>query len=316
MKSDFIWMDGELVPFEQATVHFISPTLHYGVGVFEGIRCYGTDKGPGVFRLQDHLNRFLDSIHILGVLDFPYTAEQLRDAVHDVIRVNGFTECYIRPLMYLEGPMGLNMDKSVARVGIAAWEWGPYLGEEALKTGVRLMVSSYTRLHPNINMTKSKISGNYVNSMLVKTLALRSGYEEAVILDFQGYIAECTGENIFMVRKGVIYTPPLSNILEGITRDSILDIAIDMDIPFSEENITRDLMYIADEIFITGTAAEIVPVRELDTRTIGSGTIGPITKKLQAAFYDNLHGRGSRSSEWLDIVEPGKKSKIEAARPA
>lgn len=307
MKSDFIWMDGELVPFEQATVHFITPTLHYGVGIFEGIRCYDTDKGPGVFRLQDHLARFLDSVHILGIQDFPYSIEQLRQAVHDVVRINGFTECYIRPLMYLEGPMGLNMDKSVPRVGIAAWEWGPYLGKEALETGVRMMVSSYTRLHPNINMTKSKITGNYVNSMLVKTLALRSGYDEAVILDPQGYIAECTGENIFMVRRGVLYTPPLANILEGITRDSILELALDLDIPFSEENITRDMMYIADEIFITGTAAEIVPVRELDTRMIGEGTIGPLTQKLQSAFYNTLHGKGDRSPDWLDMIEPAHK---------
>jgi branched-chain amino acid aminotransferase len=300
-------MDGELVPFEQATVHFITPTLHYGVGIFEGIRCYQTDNGPGVFRLQDHLRRFIDSIHILGIQNFPYSIEQLRQAVHDVVLVNGFTECYIRPLMYLEGPMGLNMDKSVPRVGIAAWEWGPYLGNDALETGVRMMVSSFTRLHPNINMTKSKIAGNYVNSMLVKTLALRSGYDEAVILDPQGYIAECTGENIFMVRRGVLYTPPLANILEGITRDSILELALDLDIPFSEENITRDMMYIADEIFVTGTAAEIVPVRELDTRIIGEGKIGPLTQKLQAAFYDTLHGRGERSPDWLDFIEPAQK---------
>lgn len=302
MKSDFIWMDGELVPFEQATVHFITPTLHYGVGIFEGIRCYNTPRGSGVFRLTDHLRRFLDSIHILGVQNFPYSLDQLRQAVHDVIRVNGFSECYIRPLMYLDGPMGLNMDRSVPRVGIAAWEWGPYLGEEALESGVRMMVSSYTRLHPNINMTKAKIAGNYVNSMLVKTLAIRSGYDEAVILDPQGFVAECTGENIFMVRKGVLYTPPLASILEGITRDSILDLALDLDIPFTEEPLTRDQMYIADEIFITGTAAEIVPVRELDTRQIGSGKIGPVTRKLQFAFYETVHGNGVYSQEWLDVI--------------
>jgi branched-chain amino acid aminotransferase len=212
--------------------------------------------------------------------------------------------------MYLEGPLGLNMDRSKPHVGVAAWEWGPYLGEEALQKGVRMMVSSFTRLHPNINMTKSKISGNYVNSMLVKTLALRSGYDEAVILDPQGYIAECTGENIFMVRDGVLYTPPLASILEGITRDSILELAIDLDIPFSEEPITRDLMYIADEIFVTGTAAEIVPVRELDTRTIGSGSIGPLTRTLQQAFYETLHGEGNRSGQWLDLVHRVEKPAV------
>ena len=193
MKSDLIWMDGEFVPFQEATIHFINPTLHYGMGVFEGIRCYNTPKGPAIFRLCDHLQRFLESIHILGLLDFPYSLDVLEKAVHDTIQVNHFSECYIRPLMFLDGPLGLNMDRSRPRVGIACWEWGPYLGEEAKVTGVSMMVSSFTRLHPNINMTKSKVSGNYVNSMLVKTLALRSGYDEACILDPHGYVAECTG---------------------------------------------------------------------------------------------------------------------------
>src|SRR3972149_3271883 len=230
MKSDFIWMDGELVPYEKATIHFITPTLHYGVGVFEGIRCYNSPAGPAVFRLRDHLERFLDSIHILGVIDFPYTLEEMRAAVHQSIQVNGFKECYIRPLMYLQGPLGLSMDKAEPKLGVAAWEWGPYLGEGARRKGCHMMVSSYTRLHPNINMTKSKVTGNYANSMLVKTLALRSGYDEAVILDPEGFVAECTGENIFMVRKGVIYTPPRASILEGITRDSIITLAGDLGI--------------------------------------------------------------------------------------
>ncbi len=300
MKSDFIWMGGRLVPFEQATVHLITPTLHYGMGVFEGIRCYNTPKGKGVFRLCEHLERFLNSIHILGIRDFPYTVEQLRQAVHQVIEANGFDECYIRPLMYLEGPMGMNMDESRPRVGIAAWEWGPYLGEEAKEAGARMMVSSYTRLHPNVNMTKSKVAGNYVNSMLVKTLALRSGYDEAVILDPNGYVAECTGENIFMVDKSRLYTPPLSNVLEGITRDSILALAADRGIPTVETMLTRDQLYIADEIFICGTAAEVVPVRELDTRKIGDGCRGPVTTQMQKDFYDNARGQGKRSDEWLD----------------
>lgn len=303
MKSDFIWMDGKLVPFEQATIQFINPTLHYGVGVFEGIRCYQTPKGPGVFRLQAHLERFLDSIHILGVRDFPYTVEELRQAVHQTVGANHFNECYIRPLMYLQGPMGLNMDNSRPSVGIAAWEWGPYLGEAAKDTGVRMMVSSFTRLHPNINMTKSKVSGNYVNSMMVKTLALRSGYEEAVILDPQGYVAECTGENIFMVRKGILYTPPLANVLEGITRSSIIILAEDAGIPVQEQNLTRDELYIADEVFISGTAAEIVPVREIDTRKIGCGQVGQITKHLEQSFEANVRGQGVHSEEWLDYQD-------------
>jgi branched-chain amino acid aminotransferase len=302
MKSDLIWMDGELIPYDQATVHFITPTLHYGLGVFEGIRCYETPKGPAVFRLREHLERFLDSIHILGVRDFPYTVDELREAVHQTIRANGFSECYIRPLMYLQGPMGLDMDRSKPRVGIAVWEWGPYLGEAAQQTGVHLMVSSFTRLHPNINMTKSKVAGNYVNSMLVKTLALRSGFDEAVILDPQGYVAECTGENIFMVRKGVLYTPPLGAVLEGLTRDSIITLARDMGIPFQEAMITRDQLYIADEIFISGTAAGVVSVRMVDHRQIGNGKPGPVAGKLCDAINENIRGKGAHSKEWLDYV--------------
>jgi branched-chain amino acid aminotransferase len=302
MNSDFIWMDGELVPFEKATVHIITPTLHYGVGVFEGIRCYETASGSAVFRLLDHLERFLDSIHILGLLDFPYTIECLRNGVHQTILANHFKECYIRPIMYLEGPMGLNMDNSKPHVAIAAWEWGPYLGEAAKEAGVRMMVSSLSRLHPNTNFTKAKISGNYANSMVVKTLALRSGYEEAAILDHQGFIAECTGENIFVIDKGILYSPPLANILEGITRDSIITLASDLGIPFAERMISRDQLYIADEVFISGTAAEIVPVREVDTRKVGNGKIGPLTRKLSEAFTQASRGCGERSLEWLDPV--------------
>jgi branched-chain amino acid aminotransferase len=302
MQSQLIWMNGELLPYEQATVHFLTPTLHYGLGVFEGVRCYSTPQGPAVFRLREHLERFLDSIHILGIAEFPYSLEELRQAVHITIQANGFGECYARPLMYMEGPLGLNMDKSVPRVGIAAWEWGPYLGEQARSLGIHLMVSSFTRLHPNINLTKSKVAGNYVNSMLVKTLALRSGYDEAVILDASGLVAECTGENLFLVRKGVLYTPPLAQVLEGITRASILTLATDLDMPVREAPITRDQLYIADEVFITGTAAEVVGVREIDHRQIGTGEPGPVTRQLQQAYADNVHGTGAHSAEWLDHV--------------
>lgn len=303
MKSDLIWMDGRLVPFDQATVHINSPSLHYGAAVFEGIRCYDTPKGPAVFRLREHLQRFVESIHILGIKDFPYTVDRLRQAVHQTIKANRFTECYIRPLMYLQGPLGLNMDNSSAGVGIAAWEWGPYLGESAKETGIHMMVSSFTRLHSNVNMTKSKVAGNYVNSLLVKTLALRSGYDDAVILEPNGFVAECTGENIFIIRKGILYTPPLSIVLEGITRDSVITLAGDMNIPFQETMITRDQLYIADEVFICGTAAEIVGARAIDHRPIGDGRPGPITRALSEDYLENTHGKGKHSDKWLDYLE-------------
>ena len=226
------------------------------------------------------MERFLDSIQVLGVLDYPYSLQEIKQAVFDTMRVNGFSECYIRPLMYLDGPLGLNIDLSTPKLAIAAWEWGPYLGEEAQVKGIHMMVSSLTRLHPNVNMTKSKITGNYVNSMLVKSIALRSGFDEAVILDPAGYVAECTGENIFVVRDGIIYTPPRASILEGLTRDTVMVIANDLGIPVVEEMITRDQLYIADEVFITGTAAEIVAARKIDFREIGDGKPGKVMKSL------------------------------------
>jgi len=302
MISDYIWMDGEFVPYEKATIHFINPTLHYGPGVFEGIRCYTTARGPGVFRLKEHLKRFIESIHILGVNNFPYSIEVLEEGVRETIKINKFDSCYIRPLMYLDGPLGLNMDRCRPRVMIGAWEWGPYLGEEAQKIGIHMMVASYTRLHPNISMTKAKISGNYVNSLMVKTLALRSGYDEAVILDPQGFVAECTGENIFMVRSGKLYTPPLSTVLAGITRDTIFALAMDLGLEVVEQMITRDQLYIADEVFISGTAAEIVGVRMIDYRQIGNGKVGLITAELLRLYLENVHGRGAHSLEWLDYL--------------
>jgi len=302
MKSDFIWMDGELVPYDQAKVHVVTtPTLHYGVGVFEGIRCYETSNGPAIFRLRDHLQRFLESIHILGIRDLPFTLDDLRQGVFQTLRANGFSECYIRPLMYLDGPLGMNMDRSRPRVVIACWQWEPYLGQASMETGIHMMVASFVRPHPNNNMTKSKVGGNYVNSLLVKTLALRSGYDEAIILDTNGFVAECTGENIFMVRHGVLYTPPIATVLEGITRDSVLALAVDLGISVEECMITRDQLYIADEVFITGTAAELVGARMIDFRQIGDGKVGPITRALTQAFHQAVHGEGKHSAEWLDF---------------
>lgn len=303
MKSEFIWMDGELIPYENATVHFLSPALHYGLAAFEGIRCYDTPNGPGVFRLEDHLERFINSAKIMGILDFPYSIDNLREAVHTTIRANQFVECYIRPLIYMGGgPLGLNLDDQQLSVGVATWEWGAYLGEEAKEKGTRMMISSFSRLHPNSNMTKAKISGNYPNSVLAKTLAVRSGFDEAIMLDPEGYVAEGSGENIFVIRKGKIYTPPTATILEGITRDSVITIAKNLGYQLSEERITRDQLYIADEVFVTGTAAEVVAVREIDTREIGEGKMGPITRKIQNEFYSIIHGGNHNYDDWIDLV--------------
>jgi branched-chain amino acid aminotransferase len=306
MKSDFIWMDGDLVPFAEANVHILTPSLHYGAGVFEGIRSYQTPNGPAVFRLLDHAQRFLDSIQILGVLDYPYSLLEIQQAVFDTMQVNGFTECYIRPLMYLDGPLGINIDHSTPKLAVAAWEWGPYLGEESQIAGIHMMVASLSRLHPNVNMTKSKITGNYVNSMIIKSIALRSGYDEAVILDPSGYVAECTGENIFVVRGGVIYTPPKASVLEGITRDTVMELAADLGIPVVEEVITRDQLYIADEVFITGTAAEIVPAVKIDYREIGDGKPGEVMVSLLKLYLDTVRGQGKRSEQWLEYVQTAK----------
>ncbi|MCJ7700693.1 MAG: branched-chain amino acid transaminase, partial [Anaerolineales bacterium] len=239
---------------------------------------------------------------IIGILDFPYTLEELTQATHQTIRANQFTGCYIRPAVYMEGPLNLNLDSYQTRVGIAAWEWGAYLCEEALEKGVRMMVSSFTRLHPNIHMTKSKAGGNYVNSILASTLAHRYGVDDAIMLDPEGYVAEGSGMNIFIVRDGVIYTPPRATILEGITRDSVLVLAKDLGYPVVEESIVRDQLYIADEVFVCGTAAEVTAVSEIDTRPIGGGQMGPVTRAVQQAFFKTVQGEGQRSDEWLEIV--------------
>lgn len=299
-----IWMDGELIPHNEATVHFLSPALHYGLAAFEGIRCYESDQGPAVFRLQEHLERFMDSALIFGILDFPYTFGELRRAVHDVISANKLKSCYIRPLIYMaDGPLGLNLDEMEPAIGIAVWEWGTFLGEEALEKGARLQVSSFTRHHPNVSMTKAKISGNYANSVMAKTLAARAGFDEAVMLDPSGFVAECTGENIFLVRDSTIYTPPRATILEGITRASIITIAGDLGYEVIEETVSRDQLYIADEIFLSGTAAECVAVSEIDYRPIGSGSMGQITREIQQSFFETVRGTGPRSDEWLDPIE-------------
>jgi branched-chain amino acid aminotransferase len=250
------------------------------------------------------LQRLLDSIHILGVLEFPYSLEQLRTAVHETIRANNLSECYIRPLVYMgDGPLGLNLDSSKPLIGIAVWEWGAYLGAESAEKGIRMMVSSFTRPHPNTTMTKAKISGNYPNSVMAKTLALRAGFDEAVMLDPQGYVAECTGENLFVVRHGRILTPHTATVLEGITRDTVFTIAKDLGYEVLEQPISRDQLYIADEAFVCGTAAECVGLSVIDFRTIGDGKTGPVTRAIQKVYHDTIRGRVAKYEGWCDYVE-------------
>jgi len=303
LTSDYIWLDGELVPYEDAKVHVLTSSLHYGYGAFEGIRAYGSQNGPAIFRLQEHLERFVNSARVLGVKEFPYSVEELRHAIHETVQSNGFKACYIRPLLFFKGTFGLNLDDAQPHVSISAWEWESYLGEEAMNNGVHLGVSSFTRHHANVNMTKAKITGNYANSVLAKTEAARNGYDEAIMLDPEGCVAECTGENLFLVQSGVIYTPPRAVILEGITRDTIMTLANDEGLTVVEENISRDQLYIADEVFVCGTAAEVTPVSKIDHRQIGDGRRGPVTEQLQRLFFDTVKGEGQRSEVWLDYVD-------------
>jgi len=302
-RSDKIWLNGSLVGWDQATVHVLTHTLHYGLGVFEGIRCYHTDKGPAVFRLDEHTGRLFKSAKIVGI-EIPYAPAEINAAVKDTIRANGLRECYIRPIVFLgDNKRGLNSIGADIVTAIAVWPWGAYLGEEALEKGIRVKVSSFTRHHQNIFMTKAKVCGAYVNSILAKHEAITAGYDEALMLDPSGSVAEGSGENIFIVRHGRLKTPPLTAVLEGITRDSIITLARDMGIVVEEQYFSRDEIYIADEAFFTGTAAELTPIRSLDDRTIGDDGIGPVTKKLQSAFFDAIFARNGEYSHWLDFVD-------------
>ena len=303
MESKYVWMDGELVPFEKATIHVLTPALHYGAAVFEGIRAYDTAKGPAVFRLRDHAERLVDSALIFGFRDVPFTVDQIVTAIKDTVRANGFKDCYIRPIMYLNGGgWNLNVDGGKASLAIAAWEWGNYLGEEALAKGIRANISSYTRHHVNVSMTKAKISGNYANSFLAKTESERLGFQEAIMLDPAGYIAECTGENIFIIRRGKIYTPNTAPVLEGITRHSIHTIAQDLGYTIREIPISRDQLYSADEVFVVGTAAECIGLSEIDFRKIGDGNTGPVTRKIQGVYHEAIRGKKPQYEAWCDYV--------------
>ena len=301
-KTDKIWMDGKLVDWDNANVHVMTHTLHYGLGVFEGIRCYETPKGPAVFRLDEHVDRLFASAHIF-LIEIPYSKDEIKEAILKTIKVNRMKSCYIRPLVYIGyGAMGLYPKENPVRVSIAVWAWGTYLGEKGLEEGIRIKTSSFIRNHVNANMTRGKVCGYYVNSQLAKKEAISCGYDEALLLDTEGYVSEGSGENVFIVRDGLLKTTPLTSILEGITRNSIIKIAEDAGIKTIEERFTRDELYIADEAFFTGTAAEVTPIRESDGRTVGEGKPGKITKKLQSIFFDIVKGENKKYTSWLTMV--------------
>jgi len=304
--TDKIWMDGELVDWADATVHVLTHTMHYGSGVFEGIRAYPTERGVAVFRLRDHIERLLTSARVF-LIDVPFTADQLVDATREVVRVNGLEDgCYIRPLVYLGyGEMGLNPMPCPVNVSIAAWPWGTYLGDDGVANGVSVKISSWRRHDPNAVPTAAKGTGMYVNSSLAKVEALNAGYDEAVLLAPDGRVSECTGENIFIVHKGRLITPPTSDsgALEGITQQSVETFARDLGYAVSYEPIIRTDLYTADEAFLTGTAAEVVPIRAVDDRPVGSGRPGPITQKLQQTYFATVRGQVDQYKDWLDYVD-------------
>ena len=302
-RDGVIWLDGEMVPWREAKVHVLTHTLHYGLGVFEGVRAYNTpDRGTCIFRLKEHTDRLFNSAHILA-MDMPFDKGTLNQAQRDVVRENGLEEAYLRPMCFYgsEG-MGLRADNLRTHVMVASWEWPSYMDPDARDRGIKVRTSSFTRHHVNITMCKAKANGNYINSMLALREALDSGAEEALLLDNEGYVAEGSGENVFVVRDGRISTPDLTSCLDGITRKTIFALAQELGHEMVERRITRDDVYVADEAFFTGTAAEVVPIRELDGRTIGSGSRGPITEQLQTMYFDSVRGNRSQNSEWLDPV--------------
>lgn len=301
-RDGVIWFDGELVDWREAKVHVLTHTLHYGMGVFEGVRAYQTDQGTAIFRLQAHTDRLFDSAQIMQ-MEMPFDKATINEAHKLAVRENNLDTAYIRPMVFYgaEG-MGLRADNLKTHVIVAAWEWGAYLGKENLEKGIRIKTSSYTRHHVNISMCKAKANGHYINSMLALREALTDGYDEAMLLDNEGYVAEGSGENIFLVKNGVIYTPDLTSALNGITRNTLFALASEVGYEIREKRITRDEVYIADEVFFSGTAAEVTPVREVDNRSIGNGGRGPVTEKLQAMYFDLVHGRIKMHDDWLTLV--------------
>lgn len=301
-EMSFIWMDGKLVPWKEATVHVLTHSLHYGLGVFEGIRCYKGKSGTAIFRLQEHVERLLGSAHIVQI-QIPFSQKEIEQAILETVRVNRLEEGYIRPIAFIGyGEMGLYVKENPIQLSVAAWPWGTYLGDEGILKGIRVSVSSFARHHVNISMTRAKVTGYYVNSQLAKREAKEAGYDEAVLLDTDGFVAEGPGENIFIVRKGVLKTTPLTSILEGITRETIMQLADERKIKVVQERFTRDDLYLADEAFFTGTAAEVTPIREVDGRMIGKGEPGPVTQALQKAFFDIVRGKAKGHPEWLTFI--------------
>jgi branched-chain amino acid aminotransferase len=301
-RDGVIWYDGKLVDWRSATTHVLTHTLHYGMGVFEGVRAYKTDKGAAIFRLQDHTDRLFNSAHILQ-MKMPFDKKTIMEAQKAAVRENKLESAYIRPMaFYGAEAMGIAAKTLSTHVICAAWSWGAYMGDEALTKGIRVKTSSFSRHHVNITMCKAKANGNYMNSILAHQEAAQDGYDEALLLDVDGFVAEGSGENVFIVRKGKLYTPDLTSALEGITRDTIVQLAKEIGLEVIEKRITRDEVYTADEAFFTGTAAEVTPIRELDNRAIGSGTRGPITEKLQAMYFDVVKGKSAKHANWLTLV--------------
>lgn len=301
-RDGFIWYNGKLVDWRSAQTHVLTHTLHYGMGVFEGVRAYETKQGAAIFRLQDHTRRLFDSAKIVG-MTLPYSMDEINQAHIDVVRANKLTSGYFRPMaFYGSGKLGIAPMQDDVQMIIAVWPWGAYLGDEGMTKGIRVKISSFTRHHPNITMIKAKANGNYMNSIMANTEALKDGYDEAILLDAQGYVAEGSGENIFIVRDGHLFTPALDVALDGITRRSVLAIAADLGLSVQEKRITRDELYTADEVFFTGTAAEVTPIREIDNRTIGIGSRGPITEQIQQQFFAIVQGENQRYQHWLTYV--------------
>lgn len=303
VSGEEIWLDGKFVKWSDANIHILTHTLHYGLGVFEGIRCYaGADGRSAIFRLPEHIRRLFDSAKI-NLIKIPFSREELEAVTLESLRRNNLAEGYIRPLVFIgDGAMGLHPGDNPVRVAVIAWEWGKYLGDEGITKGIRAKVSTFARHHVNAKMTKGKTCGDYVNSILAKREALLDGFDEAIMLDTQGLVSECTGENIFLVRDGKIRTPPLYSVLDGITRASMIEVARDRGYSVEETQLTRDDLYLADEIFLTGTAAEITPIREIDYRTIGDGKRGKITEELQTAFFDIVTGVDTRYDRWRTFL--------------